>query len=196
MTIFWIVYVYSGDLTATKDALNTTGSYFGGIATLTAAYLASRLFNDWRDEYRLKLLTKYRMLLVGEISKLKDYNYNFSKYKDQFLTNTDTTHSKYLEYIWCYQDTQKHLKNYQTIISVLEDKQSTSNFLADASKLVCSMEENYQKTRMNHSDMGNVDDVFAKLNNNSGLVIKLEEFAEKVAFHYELLYLKKSNLNL
>ena len=33
-----------------KDSLSITASFFGGFATLTAAYIASRLFNDWRDE--------------------------------------------------------------------------------------------------------------------------------------------------
>lgn len=33
-----------------KDALSITASFFGGFATLTAAYIASKLFNDWRFE--------------------------------------------------------------------------------------------------------------------------------------------------
>lgn len=34
-----------------KDALSITASFFGGFATLTAAYIASRLFNDWREQH-------------------------------------------------------------------------------------------------------------------------------------------------
>ena len=33
-----------------KDALSITASFFGGFSTLIAAYIASRLFNDWRYE--------------------------------------------------------------------------------------------------------------------------------------------------
>jgi len=33
-----------------KESLSITASFFGGFATLTAAYIASRLFNDWRLE--------------------------------------------------------------------------------------------------------------------------------------------------
>ena len=35
-----------------KEALSITASFFGGFATLTAAYIASRLFNDWKDQQR------------------------------------------------------------------------------------------------------------------------------------------------
>ena len=48
-TIFlfaFLFYLY-GDL---KDALSDTASFFGGIATLVAAYVATQLFNDWKKE--------------------------------------------------------------------------------------------------------------------------------------------------
>lgn len=34
-----------------KDSLSITGSFFGGIATLAAAYIATLLFNDWKEPY-------------------------------------------------------------------------------------------------------------------------------------------------
>lgn len=50
LATFWIIYTHFDDATAIKDAFNTTGSYFGGIATLGAATVAAYLFNDWREQ--------------------------------------------------------------------------------------------------------------------------------------------------
>jgi hypothetical protein len=50
MVTFWIFYEYAGNITAVKDALSTTGSYFGAVTTLGAAVIAAYLFTDWRDE--------------------------------------------------------------------------------------------------------------------------------------------------
>lgn len=37
------------------NSLTISAGFFGGIATLTAAYVASKLFNDWRDEKKYDL---------------------------------------------------------------------------------------------------------------------------------------------
>jgi len=52
----FFVLAYSGP-DAMKDALSTTGSYFGAVATLGAAVIAAYLFNDWRvvKQYEIKL---------------------------------------------------------------------------------------------------------------------------------------------
>ena len=36
--------------TSLKDTWETLGSFFGGITTLVAAYVAAKLFNDWKDQ--------------------------------------------------------------------------------------------------------------------------------------------------
>ncbi|WP_224963665.1 hypothetical protein [Acinetobacter guillouiae] len=40
-----------------KEALSITASFFGGFATLTAAFIASRLFNDWRHQHNIEIRT-------------------------------------------------------------------------------------------------------------------------------------------
>ena len=47
---FCIFYKYSWSVEAAKDALSTTGSYFGAIATLGAACIATKLVVNWRDQ--------------------------------------------------------------------------------------------------------------------------------------------------
>lgn len=56
---FWIFYKYSWSVEAAKEALSTTGSYFGAIATLGAACIAAYLFNDWRVERNFDLENHY-----------------------------------------------------------------------------------------------------------------------------------------
>lgn len=56
-----------------KDSLSITASFFGGFATLTAAFIASRLFNDWRDIHAANYLTSTCKSLAettGEIYSL------------------------------------------------------------------------------------------------------------------------------
>lgn len=51
--IFW--FYSSADsktLILLKDSLSTASGFFGGITTLIAAYIASRLFNDWKEQQR------------------------------------------------------------------------------------------------------------------------------------------------
>ncbi|MFN7095152.1 MAG: hypothetical protein ACK4M7_07290 [Burkholderiales bacterium] len=46
----FLIFAYSSE-SALQDALSTTGSYFGAVATLGAAVIAAYLFNDWRDQH-------------------------------------------------------------------------------------------------------------------------------------------------
>lgn len=44
----FILFYYLDYATGIKDAWSTIAGFFGGFATLTAAYIASKFFNDWR----------------------------------------------------------------------------------------------------------------------------------------------------
>lgn len=46
--LFWVLFLCLDSPNAAKEALNILGNYFGGIATLWAAFIAAYLFNDWR----------------------------------------------------------------------------------------------------------------------------------------------------
>ncbi|MEN8390200.1 hypothetical protein ABFP25_03400 [Acinetobacter indicus] len=66
-TIFlfaFIFYLYGGERSVLEDALSMTASFFGGIATLVAAYIATQLFNDWRVEKNYDLENQYLSNIV------------------------------------------------------------------------------------------------------------------------------------
>lgn len=77
----FLFYLYE-DL---KDALSDTASFFGGIATLVAAYIATQLFNDWRvvKQYEIKLdyVSTIKKQTKELISFITSNRRNFVKYK-------------------------------------------------------------------------------------------------------------------
>lgn len=84
VTIFifaFLFYLYE-DL---KDALSDTASFFGGIATLVAAYIATQLFNDWKvvKQYEIKLdyVSTIKKQTKELISFITSNRRNFVKYK-------------------------------------------------------------------------------------------------------------------
>lgn len=48
----WIVFDFQESSSSLKDSWGVASSLFSGIATLAAAYIASLLFNDWRDQHK------------------------------------------------------------------------------------------------------------------------------------------------
>ena len=80
---FWIFYKYSWSAEAAKDALNTTGSYFGAAATLGAAVIAAYLFNDWRDSADYSTKKEQIVSVLGVMAQLR---YQLINMQEAFLT--------------------------------------------------------------------------------------------------------------
>lgn len=57
MATTFILFFYLDSATGIKDAWSTIAGFFGGFATLTAAYIASKLFNDWRHQHNIEIRT-------------------------------------------------------------------------------------------------------------------------------------------
>ena len=100
----FIFYLYSSisgiSLNNLKDALSMTASFFGGIATLVAAYVAAKLFNDWKEQERMVFIrnTAYDSsnLMVQIIQLMQQYpQNNISEIKvlhSQITTNLSFLH--------------------------------------------------------------------------------------------------------
>lgn len=62
---FWIFYQYSWSAAAAKDALSTTGSYFGAVTTLVAAIIAAYLYTDWKEpHFALKIASEQKEIIA------------------------------------------------------------------------------------------------------------------------------------
>lgn len=68
----FLFYLY-GDF---KDALSDTASFFGGIATLVAAYIATQLFNDWREQHNKQIMNTFGLKVYEKYLKFEDALYS------------------------------------------------------------------------------------------------------------------------
>lgn len=75
----WIIFDFQESSNSLKDTWTIVSSLFSGISTLAAAYIASLLFNDWRDAQRFSVAKDVLVSLI----KLKahiDKNHNKASY--------------------------------------------------------------------------------------------------------------------
>ncbi len=70
-----IFYMYfdpkSGYTSALKESLSITASFFGGITTLVAAYIATRLFNRWQDQHNKQVNSDFIMKFYDNLFDMK-----------------------------------------------------------------------------------------------------------------------------
>ena len=76
-----IFYLYGGVYGVLKDALSMTASFFGGIATLVAAYIATQLFNDWKEQHNKNI---EKDLVLDVISKFDNADFNLSEFYESY----------------------------------------------------------------------------------------------------------------
>lgn len=81
MITFWIFYTYSNSPTSAKDALSTTASFFGGVATLWAACIAAYLFTNWKDQHNKNIQNN---LILDVITNFRHVDTYCSKIKLDF----------------------------------------------------------------------------------------------------------------
>lgn len=91
--IFWL-YSSSNDKTLVllKESLSTTSSFFGGTATLIAAYIATKLFNDWREQEHVRFIRQLAYDNAKDVANLMMLMLDFDKTDLSYLTKLKTMH--------------------------------------------------------------------------------------------------------
>ncbi|OEY95963.1 hypothetical protein BJD20_12700 [Acinetobacter proteolyticus] len=86
----WIIFNFNDSTSALKDTWTTIGSFFGGVATLVAAYIAYSLYDDWRKPHNLSIETEHKkeiLKVIRKIIPLEDRYYrllcNYLLYENQ-----------------------------------------------------------------------------------------------------------------
>lgn len=51
----WIAFHFNDSTSAFKDSLSIGASFFGGIATLAATFIATYLYVDWKEPHKYNL---------------------------------------------------------------------------------------------------------------------------------------------
>ncbi|MHA3083715.1 hypothetical protein ACX1NX_11245 [Acinetobacter sp. ANC 5383] len=77
------LYYYSWSLNSSKEILSAIGSYFGAVATLGAAIIASYLFNDWRLQFNAENHASFSKDILGI----------YRSFDDQVVKLTDSINS-------------------------------------------------------------------------------------------------------
>lgn len=65
--LFWVLFLCFDSPNAAREAINVLGSYFGGVATLWAAFIAAYLFNDWRISHNKNMDAQLCMKVINSI---------------------------------------------------------------------------------------------------------------------------------
>lgn len=192
LSLFWIFYEYSRSLNSAKDAINTLGGYFGGIATLWAAIIAAYLFNDWKDESQYKLINQNREQVITNTRKLKDLGYDFYTYSHQDKNiNMELTYSRYLEYIWCFHDLRESISNYIVTLKTLNLSKSKELDLEEIQKSLNNLNSLYENIKFSASEMKDPISINTRIHPIILELINIENFCKTSGFDYELNYLKK-----
>ncbi|UOH16900.1 hypothetical protein [Acinetobacter sp. NyZ410] len=75
-----------------KEALSITASFFGGFATLTAAFIASKLFNDWKDQHNKQIINNFGLQVYEnftEFEKKLSIHQQYLQQLDEIIENYD-----------------------------------------------------------------------------------------------------------
>lgn len=64
----WIIFDFQNSSDSIKDTWIIVSSLFSGIATLAAAYIATQLFNDWREQHNKTILANEAKVVFKKLS--------------------------------------------------------------------------------------------------------------------------------
>lgn len=112
---FWIFYKYSWSVEAAKEALSTTGSYFGAIATLGAACIAAYLFNDWRVVKQYEIILNFVMLIKTSV---RDFQSHMSSVRSSYILDIYTLKKPTLSFT-SYQEIMLSINDRERLITSL-----------------------------------------------------------------------------
>lgn len=87
--LFWFYTCASGDiLESLKESLSTTSSFFGGITTLIAAYVAVQIFKEWKKQARyldsIKLISRIKKQIKKCFYEINNKR-NFFIYQEYYV---------------------------------------------------------------------------------------------------------------
>lgn len=124
-----------------KDALSITSSFFGGFTTLTAAYIASKLFNDWteQEEYNQKKEGINKVIEISEtfnkiINNMKLPCALFASKRNSKEEFTNILLKVYSE----LNDEKSNLLNNINHLSLIKNKNFLSESVFTETKLECN----------------------------------------------------------
>ncbi len=84
----WILFELKGSPNSLKDTWTIVSSLFSGGAALIAAYIASLLFNDWKEQHNKSILSNEAKIIFRKISESYLLLATYNKSLDRMLGNS------------------------------------------------------------------------------------------------------------
>lgn len=109
--LFWVLLLCLESPNAAKEAINILGSYFGGVATLWAAFIAAYLFNDWKDQHNKGIDAQLCMKVMDSVY---DCDLNLLRINTFMVDYLSTPHK-----ISYQQELNINLKQLRDIINIM-----------------------------------------------------------------------------
>ncbi|MFW1946773.1 hypothetical protein ACG907_02525 [Acinetobacter bereziniae] len=158
MAATFILFFYLDSANGIKDAWSTIAGFFGGFATLTAAYIASKLFNDWRDIEKFKRHAEisekiyYIILSIHKnLSELSVLSYNKAIYSEKRRIAKIIRDELHYSVTYIALDHMKSIKDNQNIQKLYEILKSQRN-LHRRYEATLKQDSKLQPSNFNNSD--------------------------------------------
>lgn len=90
--VVFIAYGCSGVGDRLKETLTITIGFFGGFATLAAAYIAANLFNDWREQHNKQVLADEAKDTFHLFHKQRDVLHSLKYICQNIMEEKEVTH--------------------------------------------------------------------------------------------------------
>lgn len=167
-TSSWILFEFKGSATSLKDTWSIVSSLFSGATTLVAAYIASLLFNDWRDEKNYDLENQH---LTSILLGLRDIHAELLEMQSSSKTiqRTNEILISYSAFITRQrldiQNTINKLKADLTIYSKITGHTNLLDLLADLQEN-CKTYDNQYNQLIHHYYRGYLDELYGYFNEN------------------------------
>ncbi|NLP55343.1 hypothetical protein OSH17_12410 [Acinetobacter baumannii] len=142
-----------------KEALTLTANFFGGIATLAAAYVATILFNDWKEPYHQEKLDKCIEDIIDTTYKVINY---FAMEYSQNIIKIQSKIMKKLQELDKVENQEEKIEILSEIdVLILELTQQPSLLSQNLYKLIPTFQ---RYTDKDHKVVAALSDVMMRLN--------------------------------
>lgn len=156
--------------TSLKDTWETLGSFFGGITTLVAAYVAAKLFNDWKDQEKTIFIRNVAYETSGLILTLFNIMQGYIEEEENLLNQIMPIQSQITFKLAILnrqiKDNQMHLVNDKFQGFMIDYIEAIKLYQHDRQALkaqVSILIKSYGKELGYISELANLDNVFEKL---------------------------------
>lgn len=180
-SFLWIIFDFNKSPNSLKDTWTILSSLFGGYATLIAAYVATQLFNDWRDSHNANIKNN---LIEKVLNSCDLHEANIFKNAENLASvKAKLVHEIKSNKNLIYRLNFKSKNNHEEILSIVHD--CHSSFLWGKNiiwkHLLCLENEDYFKEKINIKEIStNLSKKSREISDTYLLIINEKDIKKKI----------------